>query len=87
MILKFSPEPNPRPGRSFPRNNMDLMLHTDLPQNVSRPFGNLAGQHPLSILRYPNKMNLEIVLAMTVQSVTSHRLLVANATSNSLPFA
>ena len=63
------------------------MLHTDLPQNVSRPFGNLAGQHPLSILRYPNKMSLEIVLAMTVEPVTSYRLLGANATSNSLPFA
>ena len=37
-------------GSYFPRNNMDLMLHTDLPQNVSRPFGNLAGQHPFSIL-------------------------------------
>jgi len=28
------------------------------------------------------KMDLEIVLAMTVEPVTSHRLLVANATSN-----
>ena len=74
-------------GSYFSRYNMDLMLHTDLPQNVSRPFGNLTGQHALSILRYPNKMNLEIVLAMTVQSVTSHGLLVANATSNNLPFA
>ena len=74
-------------GGYFPRYNMDLMFHTDLPQNVSRPFGNLTGQHPLSILRYPNEMNLEIVLAMTVEPVTSHRLLVANATSNSLPFA
>ena len=74
-------------GGYFPRNNMDLMLHTDLPQNISCPFGNLAGQHPLSILRYPNKMDLEIVLAMTVEPVTSHRLLVANATSNNLPFA
>ena len=74
-------------GGNFPRNDMDLMLHTDLPQNVSRPFGNLAGQYPLSILRYPNKMDLEFVLAMTVEPVTSHRLLVANATSNNLPFA
>jgi hypothetical protein len=73
-------------GSYFPRNNMDLMLHTDLPQNVSRPFGNLVGQHPFSILRYPNKMDLEIVLAMTVQSVTAHRLLIANATSDNLPF-
>ena len=37
-------------GSYFPRNNMDLMLHTDLPQNVSRPFGNLAGQYPFSRL-------------------------------------
>jgi len=33
---------------------------------------------------HPNEMNLEIVLAMTVQPVTTRRLLVANATSNSV---
>jgi hypothetical protein len=41
--------------------------------------------HPLSIFRYPNEMNLEIVLAVAVQPATTHRLLVANATSKKNP--
>jgi hypothetical protein len=49
------------------------------------PLSDLPG-YPLSILRYPNEMNLEIVLAMTVQPATTHRLLVANATSKRFPF-
>jgi hypothetical protein len=38
------------------------------------------------MLRYPIEMNLEIVLAMTVQPATAQLLLVANATSSSLHF-
>lgn|SRR5208337_3900617 len=64
----------------FSRNYIDFLLHRDLSQYIARPFGNLTCKDAFPIVGYPNKIDLEIVLAMTIQSVSLYPLLVANAT-------
>ena len=64
------------------RDDLQLVLRRNLPQEVAHPHRNLSGQHPLAVLGAPHQVNLQVILRVTAQTISSH-----NATSSTLRFA
>lgn len=56
----------------FSRQDRDLMLHCDLPDQVAYAQCNLPGQNLFPILWYPNKMYLQIVFRVCAKLVSFH---------------
>src|SRR5713101_4985446 len=63
-------------------DDVQLMLHSDLAQKVADPRRHCPRQHPFAVLGAPHQVNLEIVLRVATEPISSH-----NATSSTLPFA
>lgn len=58
--------------RNFAGNYVQLMLHRYLPQNITCSYRHRTDQHPLSVLRDPYQMNLQIRLCMCPKPISSH---------------
>ena len=54
------------------RDNLKLMLQSNLPEDVSCPNGHLPCQNSLSVLRYPYQVNFQVRLCMCSKLVKSH---------------
>ena len=67
-------------GRNLTRDDLQLVLHGNLPQQIANSYGNLPRQHPLAVLGAPHQVNFEVVLRVTAQALSSH-----NATSLTFP--
>src|SRR5208282_648077 len=64
------------------RDDMQFVLHRDLPQKIPNTRCHRPRQHPLAVLGAPHQVNLEVVLCVTAEPISSH-----SATSSTLPFA
>jgi hypothetical protein len=59
-------------ARHLPRQDRELLLHRDLPNQVAHTKRHLPRQHPLAILRNPHPVHLQIVLRARSQLVPFH---------------
>ena len=64
------------------RDDVQLVFLRDLAQHVPNPHRHLPSQDAFAILGAPDEVNLEVILCMTTEPISSH-----NATSSTLPFA
>src|SRR5215207_4710843 len=67
-------------GRHLARDDLQLVLDRNLPQEIARSDRHRAGQHPLAVLGNPDEVDLEIVARVATEAVSSH-----DATSPILP--
>ena len=66
----------------FARDDLEIVLGRNLPQQVTGPDGDRSRQHPLTVLWDPDEVNLEVVTRVAAKAVSSQ-----DATSPTLPFA
>ena len=66
----------------FARDDLEIVLGRNLPQQVTGPDGDRSRQHPLTVLWDPDEVNLEVVTRVAAKAVSSH-----DATSPTFPFA
>jgi hypothetical protein len=59
-------------ARYLARNNFNLVLQSNLAQNISGADCHLADENPFSIFRNPYQMYLQIRLGMGTNLLTSH---------------
>ena len=69
-------------GCHLARDDVQLILYRDLAQKIADPRRHRPRQHPFAVLWAPHQVNLEIVLRVATEPISSH-----NATSSTLPFA
>jgi hypothetical protein len=68
--------------RYLARDDVQFVLHCDLPQKIPNPRRYRARQHTLAVLGAPHQVDLEVVLCVTAEPISSH-----SATSSTLSFA
>jgi hypothetical protein len=59
-------------ARDLTRDNLQLMLHSNLPNQVAHSNRDLPGQHLFPVFRDPHEMYLEVALRVRSQSVVAH---------------
>ena len=57
---------------NLPRDNLKLMLQSNLSEDVSCPNRHLTRQYPFSVFRDPYQVNFQIRLSMCSKFVKSH---------------
>ena len=57
---------------NLPRDNLKLMLHCNLAQDIPHPDSHLARQHSLPVFGDPNHMNFQVCLCMCTGFIKSH---------------
>src|SRR6266851_5356754 len=63
-------------------DDVQLVLSRDLSQKIVDARRHGPRQHPLAVFGTPHQVDLEVVLCVTAESISSH-----SATSSTLPFA
>ena len=56
----------------LPRDDGEFMFHRDFAEQVAHPEGHLAHENRLAVLRDPDQMDLEIILAVRPTPVAWH---------------
>lgn len=69
-------------GRHLARDDVQVVLGSDLAQQVARAHRHGARQDTFAVLGHPYDVDLEVVLGVSARSISSH-----NATSSTLSFA
>ena len=57
---------------NLPRQDMDLMFHSNLPDQVAHPYGHWPNQYSFAIFRNPDQVNFKIVGRVRAFTIPSH---------------
>lgn len=58
--------------RHMPLENRNIMMTTDLPDQIPNPCPNFARQHPTPILRNPDQMQMNLVHSVRAMPIVFH---------------